>query len=66
VELTGAVILAAELGDITRFDNPRKLMSYLGPDPVRGLDGRAAAARPDHAITKAGNGHARRALVEGA
>ena len=30
VELTGAVILMTELGDITRFDNPRQLMSYLG------------------------------------
>jgi transposase len=33
VELTGAVILMTELGDITRFDNPRKLMSYLGLTP---------------------------------
>jgi transposase len=37
VELTGAVILMTELGDITRFDNPRQLMSYLGltPSPRR-------------------------------
>lgn len=28
VELTGAVILIAELGDLTRFDTPRQLMSY--------------------------------------
>jgi transposase len=27
VQLTGAVILVAELGDLTRFDTPRKLMS---------------------------------------
>jgi transposase len=33
VELTGAVILAAELADITRFDRPRQLMSYLGLTP---------------------------------
>ena len=33
VELTGAVILMAELGDLTRFDTPRKLMSYLGLTP---------------------------------
>jgi transposase len=34
VELTGAVILMTELGDITRFDTPRKLMSYLGLTPT--------------------------------
>jgi transposase len=33
VGLTGAVILMTELGDITRFDNPRQLMSYLGIRP---------------------------------
>jgi transposase len=33
VELTGAVILMTELGDITRFDTPRQLMSYLGLTP---------------------------------
>src|SRR5213078_3196423 len=33
VELTGAVIVIAELGDLTRFDTPRKLMSYLGLTP---------------------------------
>src|SRR6266568_8731003 len=30
LELTGAIVLVAELGDLTRFDTPRKLMSYLG------------------------------------
>jgi hypothetical protein len=33
IELTGAVILIAELGDLTRFDSPRKLMAYLGLTP---------------------------------
>jgi transposase len=32
IELTGAVILITELGDLTRFDTPRKLMAYLGRD----------------------------------
>jgi transposase len=63
VELTGAVILAAELGDITRFDRPRKLMSYLGLTPSEYSSGER---RRQGGITKAGNGHARRALVEGA
>jgi transposase len=63
VELTGAVVLMTELGDITRFDTPRKLMSYLGLTPTEYSSG---ARRRQGGITKAGNGHARRALVEGA
>jgi transposase len=63
VELTGAVILMAELGDITRFDRPRQLMSYLGLTPSEYSSGER---RRQGGITKAGNGHARRALVEGA
>jgi transposase len=63
VELTGAVILIAELGDLTRFDTPRKLMSYLGLTPSEYASGER---RRQGGITKAGNTHARRALVEGA
>jgi transposase len=63
LELTGAVTLIAELGDLTRFDTPRKLMSYLGLTPSEYSSG---AHRRQGGITKAGNGHARRALVEGA
>ena len=63
VELTGAVILATELGDITRFDHPRQLMSYLGLTPSEYSSG---DRRRQGGITKAGNSHARRALVEGA
>ena len=48
VELTGAVILVAELGDLTRFDSPRQLMSYLGLTPSEYSSGRAAPARRDH------------------
>ena len=33
LNLTGAVTLIAEVGDLTRFDTPRKLMSYLGLTP---------------------------------
>jgi transposase len=50
VELTGAVILMAELGDITRFDTPRQLMSYLGLTPSEyssgSGDGKGASPRP--------------------
>ena len=63
IELTGAVILMAELGDLTRFDTPRKLMAYLGLTPSEYSSGEH---RRQGGITKAGNSHARRALVEGA
>src|SRR5437867_9766907 len=63
VELTGGVILIAELGDLTRFDTPRQLMSYLGLTPSEYSSG---DRRRQGGITKAGNTHARRALVEGA
>src|SRR5437773_10805949 len=63
VALTGAVIVIAELGDLTRFDTPRKLMSYLGLTPSEYSSGER---RRQGGITKAGNSHARRALVEGA
>src|SRR6266542_3973891 len=63
VELTGAVILLTELGDLTRFENPRQLMSYLGLIPSEYSSG---GRRRQGGITKAGNSHARRALVEGA
>jgi transposase len=63
IELTGAVILIAELGDLTRFDTPRRLMSYLGLTPSEYSSGER---RRQGGITKAGNTHARRALVEGA
>jgi transposase len=63
IELTAATILIAEVGDLTRFDTPRKLMSYLGLTPSEYSSG---DHRRQGGITKAGNGHARRALVEGA
>lgn len=63
VELTSAVIVMTELGDLTRFENPRQLMSYLGLTPSEYSSG---AQRRQGGITKAGNSHARRALVEGA
>ena len=63
VEFTVAVTLIAELGDLSRFDNPRQLMSYLGLTPSEYSSGER---RRQGAITKAGNTFARRALIEGA
>jgi transposase len=61
--LIAAATLVAELGDITRFDNPRQLMAYLGLVPSEQSSG---ATRRQGAITKAGNGAARRMLIEAA
>jgi transposase len=63
VQFTVAVITVAELGDLTRFENPRQLMKYLGLIPSEYSTGER---RRQGAITKASNTHARRALVEGA
>jgi transposase len=63
VQFTAAVILIAELGDLTRFENPRQLMSYLGLIPREHTTGER---RRQGSITKTGNSHARRALIEGA
>jgi transposase len=63
VQFTVAVTLVAELGDLTRFENPRQLMKYLGLIPSEYSSGER---RRQGSITKAGNTHARRALVVGA
>jgi transposase len=63
VQFTVAVTTVAELGDLTRFDNPRELMKFLGLIPSEYSTGER---RRQGSITKAGNTHARRALVEGA
>ena len=63
VRLLVATGVVAELGDLTRFDHPRKLMSYLGLVPSEHSSG---GKRHMGAITKCGNGRARRLLVEGA
>jgi transposase len=63
VQFTVAVTMVAELGDLTRFENPRQLMNYLGLTPSEYSSG---ARRQQGSITKTGNTQARRALVEGA
>ena len=63
VQNTVATIMVAEIGDLTRFDNPRQLAAFLGLIPSEYSSGER---RRQGSITKAGNGHARRALIEGA
>jgi transposase len=62
VQCTVAVTTVAELGDLTRVDHPRPLMTCLGLIPSEYSSGER---RRQGSITKAGNTHARRALVEG-
>ena len=63
IQFTAAVTLIAELGDLSRFATPRQLMSYLGLVPSEHSSGER---RRQGSITKTGNSHARRVLVEGA
>jgi transposase len=61
--LVNAATLIAELGDLSRFANPRQLMAYLGLVPSEHSSG-ATVRRGG--ITKAGNSAARRLLIEAA
>jgi transposase len=61
--LVNAATLIAELGDLSRFANPRQLMAYLGLVPSEHSSG-ASVRRGG--ITKAGNRAARRLLIEAA
>lgn len=58
-----AMTIVAELGDITRFDTPRQLMAFLGLVPTEDSSG---PRRHRGGITKTGNGHVRRVLIEAA
>lgn len=63
VAFTVAVTTVAEMGDLSRFSKPRQLMAYLGLVPSEHSSG---PRRRMGGITKAGNSHARRVLIEGA
>jgi transposase len=63
VKVISAVILAAELGDLMRFETAPQLMGYLGLVPSERSSGET---RQQGRITRAGNGHARRILIEAA
>lgn len=63
IDFVAAAVLLAELGDLQRFDHPRQLMAYLGLVPSEYSSG---PSRSQGGITKTGNTHARRILVESA
>lgn len=63
ISLIVAATIASELGDLTRFDDPGKLMAYLGLVPSEHSSGEKIQKG---GITKTGNRHVRNALVEAA
>ncbi len=63
IDLVAATTIVAEIGDFRRFAHPRQLMGYLGLVPSEHTSG---GRRHLGAITKTGNGHVRRVLVEAA
>jgi transposase len=63
IDTLGAMTLVCEIGDVHRFDSPRRLMGYVGLTVSEYSSGQ----RQRHGgITKAGSGRVRRVLVEAA
>ncbi|MFA5141323.1 MAG: IS110 family transposase [Elusimicrobiota bacterium] len=58
-----AMVIATELGDLRRFENPRQLMAYVGLVPSEDSSG---DRRRLGAITKAGNARVRHILIQAA
>ena len=63
VDFPTAATVMAELGDLGRFDSPRQLMAVQGLIRSEHSSGQR---RRQRAITKTGNAHVRRVLVESA
>jgi transposase len=58
-----ATTVAVEVGNFSRFEHPKQLMGYAGITPSEYSTGKS---RRKGAITKTGNAHLRRVLVEAA
>ena len=63
VSLLTATTVVAEIGDLRRFASAPQLMAYLGVVPSEHSSG---GNKSRGGITKTGNGHVRRVLVEAA
>lgn len=63
VNLLTATTIVAEIGDLRRFATAPQLMAYLGVVPSEHSSG---GTKSRGGITKTGNGHVRRVLVEAA
>lgn len=63
IRTLSAMVLLAEIGDFRRFDSPRQLMAFVGLVPREYSSG---GKERRGGITKTGNSHVRRILVEAA
>jgi len=63
ISLVSAVTIAAEVGDLKRFQTPQQFMSYVGLVPSEDSTGKRQRRG---SITRCGNGHLRRIVVEAA
>lgn len=63
VQVLTAMTLVAEIGDLSRFENPRSLMHFLG---LTCSEHSSSDQRVQGGITRCGNAHCRRVLAEAA
>ena len=63
ISILSAVIIAAEIGDLRRFPTARQFMAFLGLVPSEQSSGKSVKRGP---LTRTGNSHVRRILVEAA
>lgn len=63
VATISSVVIAAEIGDLLRFDSAAAFMKFVGLTPSESSTGQRTRRGP---ITKTGNRHVRRILVEAA
>lgn len=63
VATISSVVVAAEIGDLRRFDSAKSFMSFVGLVPSESSSGKRTRRG---SITKTGNRHVRRILVEAA
>lgn len=63
IQLLSATVIAAEIGDLRRFKTARQFMAFLGLVPSEQSSGKSTKRGP---LTKTGNGHVRRILLEAA
>jgi transposase len=63
IDMVSAVTLMAEIGDFRRFGSASELMSFVGLVPSEHSSG---GSRRQGRITRTGNGHVRRILIESA
>ena len=63
VQVLNGMTLVAETGDMSRFTDPKQLMSFFG---LTSSEHSSGGKRSQGGITKCGNGHCRRVLTEAA